>query len=104
MKKLLFFILVTSFVACHKNKEESKLPKPLQEEIAKIQDCTCDPQLEKISFENRIYYVMSWHGPTCYIPPVYYDENGKRIEAPVMNAMNAPQYLGVVWRCRNYIR
>src|SRR5689334_15502060 len=104
MKKLLFFILLVTLVACHKNKEENKLPKPLQEEIAKITSCTCDPQLDKILLSNTIYYVMSWHGATCYIPPVYYDENGKRIETPVMNAMNAPQNLETVWRCRKYIR
>ena len=103
MRKLLFFILMVSLVACHKNKEENKLPKPLQEVIANT-GCGCDPRLDKFLLQNVVYYVMTWRGPTCYIPPVYYDKNGKRIDPPVMNAMNAPQNQETVWQCTGYIR
>lgn len=100
MRTLLIFILAVGLFACHKSKEESKLPKALQAVIAKT-SCTCDPQVDKISLGDQIYYVMSWSGPTCYIPPVYYDENGNRIEQPVTVAMYPAKYLGTVWKCKH---
>jgi len=99
MKLLIFFLLV-SIVACHKNREENKLPEPLQEVIAKITSCTCNPQLDKIQVQDKIYYIMSWSGVTCYVPPVYYDENGNRIEPPVTLVMYTPKYLETVWKCK----
>ena len=106
MRTLLFFLLVTFLFSCHKNKEEDKLPKPLRDVIAKIPDCTCDPQLDKILVQDKIYYVMTWHGQTCYIPPVYYDDKGNKIESTVAQTMNLPagKNLETVWRCRYYIR
>jgi hypothetical protein len=99
MRKLLFFTLLVFHIACHKNREESKLPKPLQEVIAKT-SCTCDPVLNKILLQDNIYYIMTWSGPTCYIPPVYYDENGNRINPPLTLALYAPKVLETVWKCR----
>jgi hypothetical protein len=99
MRKLLLFTILVFLIACHKNREESKLPQLLQEVIAKT-SCTCDPVLTKISLQDKIYYIMTRTGPTCRIIPVYYDENGNQINPPVTLAMYAPKELATVWKCR----
>ncbi len=99
MRKLLIFFLLVSQVACHKGKEESKLPKPLQEVISKIKGCTCNPKLDKIQIQDKIYYKLNWSGETCYVPPTWYDENGNKIDPPIVSAVTAT-YLETVWKCK----
>lgn len=104
MKRILISAcIVFSFYACTKNGETNDLPPALKEVIRENSSCTCLPYLAKYEWQEKTVYLLGSKGPACQTIPLYYDENGNKINLPTNytydNFSKDAKLIGIVWEC-----
>lgn len=103
MKKLLVFVALVSLLACHKNKEEEVLPKPLQDLTANYGNCNCTHFIDKYELisdnppQKDIIYIMSCEGAVCRCTAAFYDANGQPTTLPPGHHI---VFVKRVWECK----
>jgi hypothetical protein len=100
MRILIALFLLFSILACKKNSDDDKLPKPLQELVGSIRNCDCKPVLNKYEYTDSTWtkqaiYIFS--SDICRFAPVYYDRNGHVTTLPANHNL---QFVERVWRCK----
>ncbi|HTN18825.1 MAG TPA: hypothetical protein VL125_00045 [Pelobium sp.] len=48
----------------------------LENVIANINNCTCEPFINKYLWKNKTVYVLALKGPECDWKPAYFNEEG----------------------------
>lgn len=79
---LLFGLIGFSLFACDKAPELELqidgVPVSVTEHIS--DNCSCDPRIGLFRWEEQLYYVHWFIGPSCSTIASFYDEQGKPVE------------------------
>ena len=100
---LLLGILAITLFAC--KKEPSVNLDGVPESVVKLTEndnCTCDPQINLFRWDGRLLYVYMISGPACDGFPVFFDEEGNRVELTneeIRTFLEEAERVKTIWKC-----